>query len=162
LSYPLGHEKLQTDLIFKQKGGWHMETELMTLSDNQVIHYRTLLENRKKAIYANEESLKRKAFYELLPEDTGELSKIRLHPADLATDTQEVEILETLSARNLVAIQEVEAALERLENGTYGQCLSCHEPITAARLAIIPETRHCIDCEQEIEAIKKTNTLLRA
>jgi hypothetical protein len=38
------------------------------------------------------------------------------------------------------------AALERVEAGTYGVCMSCKSPIPFARLAAIPETRTCIDC----------------
>ncbi len=40
----------------------------------------------------------------------------------------------------------IEQALERAENGTYGFCQTCHEPIDVGRLMAIPETLHCTGC----------------
>ena len=37
-------------------------------------------------------------------------------------------------------------ALRRLEEGTYGQCLGCEEPIPFGRLVVMPETTYCIAC----------------
>lgn len=49
------------------------------------------------------------------------------------------------SERTLV---EVEAALGRLDDGTYGTCTSCHREIPAERLLAIPWAAHCIDCQR--------------
>jgi DnaK suppressor protein len=43
-------------------------------------------------------------------------------------------------------LDEVDAALERLNAGTYGLCLRCGEPIGDDRLAVMPATRYCINC----------------
>ena len=37
-------------------------------------------------------------------------------------------------------------ALRRLEEGTYGQCVYCDNPIPTQRLLVLPETDHCIGC----------------
>jgi DnaK suppressor protein len=42
-------------------------------------------------------------------------------------------------------LDEVERALAKLEDGTYGQCETCGQPISAARLEAMPATRYCID-----------------
>jgi RNA polymerase-binding transcription factor DksA len=47
-------------------------------------------------------------------------------------------------ARRQVA--DLDAALARVDAGTYGMCESCGRPIGEERLIAIPETRHCIDC----------------
>ena len=44
------------------------------------------------------------------------------------------------------AIADITAALERLDDGTYGTCIGCGEPVAAARLEALPTTRHCISC----------------
>ncbi len=44
-------------------------------------------------------------------------------------------------------IEEAEAALDRLDNGSYGTCQACHQPIRGARLEALPDTRHCISCK---------------
>jgi phosphoserine phosphatase RsbU/P len=51
-------------------------------------------------------------------------------------------------------IAEIDAALERIENGTYGQCETCHDPIEAERLELNPLARFCLDhlSEAELEA----------
>jgi len=40
----------------------------------------------------------------------------------------------------------IEQALERIQNGTYGFCQTCREPIDVNRLTAIPETLHCASC----------------
>ena len=53
--------------------------------------------------------------------------------------------------RRLQALQKIAAALRRLESGNYGFCLSCDEPIAAARLALDPAAPLCIDCASRQE-----------
>ncbi|HLA15814.1 MAG TPA: TraR/DksA C4-type zinc finger protein [Candidatus Limnocylindrales bacterium] len=45
-------------------------------------------------------------------------------------------------------LEAVEAALARIEAGTYGRCTSCGNPITPERLEAIPWAEHCIDCQR--------------
>ncbi len=42
----------------------------------------------------------------------------------------------------------VEEALDRLDSGDYGVCLSCEEPIPAKRLAAVPWARYCVPCQE--------------
>ncbi len=50
-----------------------------------------------------------------------------------------------------VRLRQVEAALKRTEQGTYGCCLDCDEPIGTARLGVRPEAFLCIGCQEERE-----------
>ena len=45
-------------------------------------------------------------------------------------------------------VAQIEAALERLDEGRYGICADCGEPIPAGRLEIIPYATHCVACQQ--------------
>jgi RNA polymerase-binding protein DksA len=45
-------------------------------------------------------------------------------------------------------LEAVEAALRRLDEGTYGRCTNCGKPIAAERLEAIPWAEHCIDCQR--------------
>jgi RNA polymerase-binding transcription factor len=47
-------------------------------------------------------------------------------------------------------LSQVEAALERIEDGEFGICLECEEPISAKRLAAVPWAVYCLHC-QELE-----------
>ncbi|MDT9685347.1 TraR/DksA C4-type zinc finger protein [Streptomyces sp. TRM76323] len=45
-------------------------------------------------------------------------------------------------------LKEIDAAFERLADGTYGRCQGCGTPIPAERLEILPYTRHCVGCRR--------------
>ena len=50
--------------------------------------------------------------------------------------------------RNQGRLRQVEEALKRIDDGTYGECLRCEEEISEARLKVRPETPICIDCAE--------------
>lgn len=52
-----------------------------------------------------------------------------------------------LSAQARAQIQEIEEALERIEQGTYGTCEGCGQPIPRARLRAMPSARLCVACK---------------
>lgn len=55
-----------------------------------------------------------------------------------------------LREKNEQHLAAVEAALARLEAGSYGTCVRCGRPIAAERLEAIPWAAHCIDCQREV------------
>ncbi len=57
-----------------------------------------------------------------------------------------------LREHNQQLIEAVDAALARLDAGTYGICVSCGQPIGAARLDALPAAAHCIDCQKKAAA----------
>ncbi|MEU1852431.1 TraR/DksA C4-type zinc finger protein [Streptomyces sp. NPDC019990] len=62
----------------------------------------------------------------------------------------EVHLKLCASARMVLA--DVEAALERMDQGTFGICRQCRHPIEPARLRIVPQARYCGRCHQVREA----------
>ena len=69
--------------------------------------------------------------------------------ADQATGTNEVHIQLKVKQTDAKILQAIEEALGRMEQGTYGVCRDCGEPIAAARLNAIPWTRVCITCKEQ-------------
>jgi len=65
--------------------------------------------------------------------------------ADSAAVSAEQGEQQTLAARLREQLDDVEKALARLDDGTYGQCEVCANPISEARLEVMPATRFCID-----------------
>jgi DnaK suppressor protein len=65
--------------------------------------------------------------------------------ADTATDTVDREIDSTLEENAGQVLAEIDAALQRIEDGTYGTCGACGRPIGEARLEALPWARLCID-----------------
>ncbi|HEX4931260.1 MAG TPA: TraR/DksA C4-type zinc finger protein [Gaiellaceae bacterium] len=82
-----------------------------------------------------------------LTEETGELmsSSADNHLADTASETYERELDEGLEEDAQDQLREVEAALQRIEAGTYGFCSVCGKPIPVERLEAVPWTALCID-----------------
>ena len=75
----------------------------------------------------------------------------RGHSGDSAEQAQEREndeVVDAIGNETAQSIRVVQAALDRLADGTYGQCGSCGEAIGEARLAAIPEATHCVNCAQ--------------
>ncbi len=66
--------------------------------------------------------------------------------ADTSQVTAERGEAEVLAGQLREALADVEAAIERLTNGTYGICERCGDPISPARLEAKPAARRCIAC----------------
>ena len=85
-------------------------------------------------------------------ESVGQLSHLDQHPADQASETFEREkdfsILEQVEAE----LADVERALKRLDDGTYGTCEACGTAIADERLEAMPATRFCVQHQQQAEA----------
>jgi DnaK suppressor protein len=67
------------------------------------------------------------------------------HLADMATVTYDRELDQGLEEGVQHTLQQVDAALRRIEDGSYGLCESCGKSIAPARLEAIPWTTRCID-----------------
>lgn len=68
--------------------------------------------------------------------------------ADLATAYAEREQRTALSAIHEENLAHIEAALGRLNQGTYGFCEECGQPIDVARLRVLPSATKCIECQR--------------
>lgn len=69
--------------------------------------------------------------------------------ADQAVGNNEVHITLKLKQTDAKILQAIEEALSRIEEGSYGVCRDCSEPIAPARLDAIPWTRVCIACKEK-------------
>jgi DnaK suppressor protein len=86
-----------------------------------------------------------------LTEDSGEETAYDNHLADTATETYDRELDYTLEENSEHVLAEIDAALARIEEGTYGICTNCDRPIPVERLEALPWATLCIDCQRERE-----------
>jgi len=68
-----------------------------------------------------------------------------IHLADLGSDNWEQEFTLGLLANTQQLVREIDAALARIDNGTYGVCLATHRRISVARLRVKPWAKYCIE-----------------
>ena len=84
-------------------------------------------------------------------ENLSELSDVDQHPADTGTETfereRDISILEQVEAE----LADVERALQRLDDGTYGTCEACGEAIDEERLEALPAARFCLKHQARAE-----------
>lgn len=88
-----------------------------------------------------------------LEEGTGELvsSSVDDHMGDLATETFDRQLDYTLEDNAETVLAEIDGALRRIEDGTYGKCTVCGRPIDPERLEARPWATLCIDDQRRQE-----------
>lgn len=84
-------------------------------------------------------------------DDAGDLSSYGQHMADAGTDTFDRDFALSMVASEQEALSEIDAAIKRIENGTYGICEVTQKPIAKERLLAVPFTRHSAEAQKEIE-----------
>ncbi|MCL4422128.1 MAG: TraR/DksA family transcriptional regulator [Actinobacteria bacterium] len=106
-------------------------------NDAPAVDYRFLLEEERAELRAKLTEL-----------GFGEAGGLDYDPnfADSSQVTAERGEAEALAAQLREALQAVEVAIAKLENGTYGRCDGCGGQINPARLEAKPASRYCIDC----------------
>ena len=80
-----------------------------------------------------------------------ELADYDQHPADSGTEMHEQELDETTDMILADEAEQVELALQRLAEGTYGTCIDCGREIPPERLEAVPEAIRCIDDQRRYE-----------
>jgi len=73
------------------------------------------------------------------------------HPGDVATITFDREVDYTLEENEERLLAEIDAALQRIDQGTFGICRTCGKQIGAERLEAVPYTTQCIECKRKEE-----------
>lgn len=70
---------------------------------------------------------------------------------DEAANIYNKQVLLSLSENERVRLQEVDEALDRIANGTYGTCEECGGPISLKRLEVRPVAKYCVPCLMNLE-----------
>lgn len=70
---------------------------------------------------------------------------------DRANSAYNREFMLALSDTERKILLEIDKAIERVENRTYGICANCEETIPPARLKAVPWAKFCVDCQEKVE-----------
>ena len=85
-----------------------------------------------------------------VPEETDGEERLP-DPVDQAAQQRERDLLRLFRARENAEIQKLALALDRMEQGSYGICLSCDGEISGKRLIAEPTALLCVDCQEKRE-----------
>ncbi len=69
---------------------------------------------------------------------------------DFATETEDTEVMESLGNAGLKEIEMINAALQRIKDGIYGECQRCGDDILPERLDVLPFTPLCRNCAGKV------------
>lgn len=121
------------------------------LSATDIEHFKKLLLEKRREILRNVSEIEDEALKKSRLDASGDLSSMPIHMADLGTDNYEQEFVLGLmdSERNL--LREIDDALQRIDEGTYGTCEGTGKPIPKARLEAQPWARYCVEYARMLE-----------
>lgn len=120
------------------------------LSQKQLGEFRYLLLAKRAELQGNVVNMTDQALQRSEGGDGGS-SSMPIHMADLGSDNWEKEFTLGLIASEQALVKEIDEALARIENRTYGVCVATHKPITLARLRAKPWAKYCIEYARKRE-----------
>ncbi len=118
-------------------------------------HYKHLLIERKKDIEDTMNLMENNGTGEQNKYSPTELSNYDNHPAEMASELFQVEFNNGIKVHEESILQQINHALDRIENKTYGKCAECGDKISEERLEFIPYADLCINCKVYNEGIKE-------
>ena len=89
--------------------------------------------------------------HDALKREDSDLSKLPFHMGDMGSDAYEIENSLSLAENERKMLREIDEALERIQDGTYGRCLGTGKSINKARLMAIPWTKFSIEFASKLE-----------
>jgi len=117
------------------------------LSAADIRKFQEMLLAKRNEILGNVTSMESEA----LRRERSDLSNLPIHMADLGTDNYEIENIIGLMSSERKMLSEIDEALGRIAEGTYGICEGNGEPIPKLRLNAIPWARYCVPCATLLE-----------
>lgn len=114
-------------------------------------YFRELIMNKRKEILRELTYLRESSMETTTDQYSGDNSTYSYHMADQGTDAQEREKAFLFASREGKMLRLLDAALERIDNGTYGYCQDSGEPIEFRRLEAIPHARLSIASKKRLE-----------
>lgn len=114
-------------------------------------HFKEILLEKRRDIIGNVNEIQEETLKKSRLDATGDLSCMPIHMADLGTDNYEQEFALNLMDEERKLLEEIDAALTRIEDGTYGICQATGKPIAKARLEANPWARYCVEHARKLE-----------
>ena len=110
--------------------------------------YQVMLLEKRRALISDMSGIEAEAFG---GNGSGDLSSMPTHPADIGTDNFEHEFSLGLLESERSLLTEIDTALARIDQGTYGICEGTGKPIGKARLNARPWSKYCIEYTRMVE-----------
>ncbi|KAF0197999.1 MAG: TraR/DksA family transcriptional regulator [Bacillota bacterium] len=123
------------------------------MNKEDLTRFRQLLLDKKKDEERMIENMWEYGLKESLSDSISEFSTYDNHPADIGAETFERSKDLALRENSKRILEDIEAALARIEQGTYGRCAKCSDYIEKARLQVLPQATLCSHCSAKVANI---------
>lgn len=121
------------------------------LAATDIEHFKQMLLEKRREIVGNVNEMHDEALKKSRLDASGDLSSVPIHMADIGTDNFEQEFTLGLMDSERKLLREIDDAMQRIEEGTYGICEGTGEPIGKARLEAQPWARYCVEYTRMLE-----------
>lgn len=123
----------------------------MPLNKAELDQFRMLLHALRDRLRGDVNQLADEALKKNRQDASGDLSNMPIHMADIGSENFEQEFTISLVETGQVTLEEIDAALARIREGTFGICEECKSGIPKQRLKAIPYTPYCVECARKLE-----------
>ncbi len=121
------------------------------LSQDEVDDYYKQLIQLRRELLGNVDQMRSEALKDSRQESSGDLSSMPIHMADIGTDNYEQEFTLGLIESERKMLKDIDFALKKIEENTYGICEATGVSIGRARLDAKPYAKYCIDYARKLE-----------
>jgi len=112
------------------------------------------LEQYRERLLAQQRQIEQRVF-RLETELHGMETESDIERMDHAQEEAMNDEMIALDERSRQQVADIQAALARIAEGTYGDCARCGEPIDLRRLEQVPTTRYCVSCQEQLETARQ-------
>ena len=121
------------------------------LGKKDVQQFKKLLIERKESINEEINHISSDTLKQSQKDASGDISGYSLHMADVATDNYDREFSLGLAGNERELLFEIDQALVKIKDGTFGICEECGKAISQIRLKAVPQAKLCIKCQESKE-----------
>lgn len=121
------------------------------LNKKELSDFKRIVLKRKEEVLAEIKHISDDTLKKSQKDASGDISGYTYHMADVATDTYDREFSMGLASNERKVIYELDDALKKIEEGTFGICEDCKGLIAKNRLRAVPQARLCIKCQKNLE-----------
>ncbi|RJO65632.1 MAG: hypothetical protein C4540_00600 [Candidatus Omnitrophota bacterium] len=121
------------------------------LAKKELGEFRKLIIKRKNEILENLDRISEDTLKKSQKDASGDISGYTYHMADVATDNYDREFSLGLASNERQLLYELDDALKKIEESTFGVCEDCKNLITKTRLKALPYARLCLKCQEKRE-----------
>lgn len=124
----------------------------MNMNAHKLRYYQQKLVNERERVEELLNQLENNEAINMNVEMSSELSFYDNHPADMASEMYDMERGIAFKEHEISIIKKIDDALSSVEDGTYGICQSCNNPISEERLNFLPYAQYCVPCQSNLNS----------